>query len=49
MKHYLKSSISQMGLRNMSIISIEYILAANLNYTPQINEFAKVRVRRIKL
>jgi hypothetical protein len=48
-KHYLRSSISQTKLRNLSLISIESTLAATLDYTSIINEFAKVKVRRVKL
>ena len=45
-KHYLKSSISQ---TNLSLISIESTLAATLDYTSLTTEFAKVKVRRVKL
>jgi hypothetical protein len=48
-KPYLRSSISQTKLRNLSLISIESTLAATLDYTSIINEFAEVKVRRVKL
>ena len=40
---------SQTKLRNLSLISIESTLAATLDYTSLINEFAKVNVGRVKL
>jgi hypothetical protein len=48
-KHYLRSTISQRKLTNLSLISTESILAATLDYTSLIDEFAKVKVRRVKL
>ncbi|KAF2904737.1 hypothetical protein ILUMI_01440, partial [Ignelater luminosus] len=48
-KQYLRSSISQTKLRNLSLISIESTLAATLGYTYLINKFAKVKVRRVQL
>ncbi|KAF2885241.1 hypothetical protein ILUMI_20933 [Ignelater luminosus] len=48
-EQYLRSSISQTKLRNLSLISIESTLAATLEYTSLINKFAKVKVRRVKL
>ncbi|KAF2905989.1 hypothetical protein ILUMI_00187 [Ignelater luminosus] len=48
-KHYLRNSISQIKLRNLSFISIASTLAATLDYTSLVNKFAKVKVRRVKL
>ena len=45
-KHYSRSSIK---LRNMTLISTESIVAASLDQTSLINEFAKAKVRGIKL
>ncbi|XP_065658150.1 zinc finger MYM-type protein 1-like [Hydra vulgaris] len=48
-KNYLRSSIGQTKLKNLALISIESAMASTLDYTSIINEFAKVKVRRVKL
>ncbi|XP_065678240.1 uncharacterized protein LOC136093203 [Hydra vulgaris] len=48
-KNYLRSSIGQTKLKNLALISIESAMASTLDYTSVINEFAKVKVRRVKL
>ncbi|XP_047129353.1 uncharacterized protein LOC124809340 [Hydra vulgaris] len=48
-KNYLRSSIGQIKLKNLALISIESAMASTLDYTSVINEFAKVKVRRVKL
>nr|XP_047143348.1 uncharacterized protein LOC124817393 [Hydra vulgaris] len=48
-KNYLRSSIGQTKLKNLALISIESAMANTLDYTSVINEFAKVKVRRVKL
>lgn len=48
-KNYLRNSISQSKLTNLALISIECTLAASLDYTSLIQEFAKCKVRRVKL
>ncbi|XP_004207829.3 zinc finger MYM-type protein 1-like [Hydra vulgaris] len=48
-KNYLRSSIGQTKLKNLALISIESAMASTLDYTSVINEFTKVKVRRVKL
>ncbi|XP_065681400.1 zinc finger MYM-type protein 1-like [Hydra vulgaris] len=48
-KNYLRSSIGQTKHKNLALISIESAMASTLDYTSVINEFAKVKVRRVKL
>ncbi|KAK4886341.1 hypothetical protein RN001_002612 [Aquatica leii] len=48
-KNYVRSTISQLKLRNLSVISIENKLATSLEYRALIDEFAKLKVRRVKL
>lgn len=48
-KNFLRSSLGQTKLRNLALISIESKLAATLDYTELIDEFAKLKVRRVKL
>ncbi|XP_047137482.2 uncharacterized protein LOC124813985 [Hydra vulgaris] len=48
-KNYLRSSIGQTKLKNLALISIESAMASTLDYTSVINEFAKVKVRKVKL
>lgn len=48
-KNYLRSSLSQIKLTNLSIISIESQLASSLDYSTLIDEFATLKPRRVKL
>ena len=46
-KSNLRSSLSQEGLANMSILSIEKEIATRLNYDEIINLFAEVKSRKV--
>lgn len=48
-KNYLRSTIGQERLSNLSIISIEYNIVKNINYDDVINEFAEMKARKVQL
>jgi hypothetical protein len=48
-KNYLRSSMGQDRLSNLSIISIESTLTNSLNYDDVINDFASLKARRVNL
>lgn len=48
-KNHLRSTIAQERLTNLSIISIEYDIAKNINFDEFINEFAEKKARKVQL
>jgi len=48
-KNYLRSTIGQERLSNLSIISIEYNIVKNINYDDVIDEFAEMKARKVHL
>ncbi|XP_065671947.1 zinc finger MYM-type protein 1-like [Hydra vulgaris] len=47
-KNYLRSTIGQERLSNLSIISIEYNIVKDINYDGVINEFAQMKARKVQ-
>lgn len=45
-KNYLRSSLKQERLTNLSILSIEQVMANNIDYEDIINDFASVKARK---
>lgn len=48
-KNYLRSSIAQERLSNLSIISIEFMVANSLDYDDLIDKFASEKARKVSL
>jgi hypothetical protein len=47
-KNYLRSTLGQERLTNLSILSIEQVMANNIDYEDIINDFASVKARKVK-
>lgn len=48
-KNYLRSSMGESRLSNLAMLSIEYDLAAELDYNEIINEFASLKARKCRI
>jgi len=48
-KNYLRSSMYQERLSNLSILSIEHEIASNIDYTSIIEDFANKKARRVNI
>jgi hypothetical protein len=48
-KNYLRSSMAQHRLSNLSILSIEYDIAKTINFDNIIDEFSSVKARKVTL
>ncbi|MBK5646616.1 MAG: hAT transposon family protein, partial [Acinetobacter sp.] len=48
-KNYLRSTMTQERLSNLTLLSIEHKICENLNLTNLINEFAEMKARKIKI
>ena len=48
-KTYLRSSMGQVRLNNLAILSIEHEVARDLNYTDVIDSFAAAKARKVLL
>jgi len=48
-KNYLRSTMAQERLSNLTIISIEQELASKMNYTSVIEEFASKKARKVQI
>lgn len=48
-KNYLRSTITQERLSNLTLLSVEHKICENLNLNNLINEFAEIKARKIKL
>lgn len=48
-KNYLRSTMGQERLSNLSILSIENEVAGEINFEDVIDEFAAIKSRKVKL
>lgn len=48
-KNYLRSSMSNLRLQNLAILSIEQEITNNINFDSIIHDFSSLKVRRVKL